>query len=405
MKPNLKSLRRSLLAATLVIGQTMTVPSLAVLAADSSVRLAGQVVVSDLASAGGFTSEKRAEQVQQNLDNALVASSDKTPTAIGITYVSGMPVITLGGYNVVTVDTASAKALSTSPALLAQKWANALRNSLKDQASIKAYVSQLTGDFQTNAPSVTSQAPFPEPQNYQSGPQYSSSPAVFQAQSQDQPAYRQARVVYAPAGLVIPATLRTSISSNVARAGDIIQAEVSQAIILGDSQIPVGTTLIGQVSDADAGKFLGRTGSMSITFTRLRTPDGQETPISAHILGGVDKYEPIDDQSASFKGETWKGKAVQAGVRGLVGAGTGAALGTAVGAIAGGARGAGKGAWSGTAIGAGVGVAQSLLLRKGSNVTIASGTPIKLQLDSALQLTSSPSTTLNAPIAYGSYYQ
>lgn len=395
MKPSKMSLRRSLLAATLIIGQAFAMPSLAVLAADSSVRLAGQVVVSDLASAGGFTSEKRAAQVQENLDNALVASTDKTPSAVGIAYVSGMPVITLGGYNVVTVDGASARALSTTPALLAQKWASSLRDALKDQSSISAYVSHLNGDFQSSAPPVAAQAPMPS---------YNNS-ATFQAQSPAAPVYAQGRVVYAPAGMVIPATLKTSVSSELARAGDVIQAEVSQAIILGDTQIPVGTTLLGQVSDAEAGKYLGRTGSMAITFTRLRTPDGMEAPITAHIMGTVDKYATTGAQGDTLKGETWKGKVVQAGVRSLVGAGTGAALGTAVGAIANGGRGAGRGAWSGTAIGAGVGLAQSLLLRKGSNVTVPSGTPIKLQLDSALQMAASPSTTLSAPIAYGSMYQ
>ncbi|MBK9145265.1 MAG: hypothetical protein IPM23_22570 [Candidatus Melainabacteria bacterium] len=399
MKPSKMSLRRSLLAATLIIGQTFAMPSLAVLAADSSVRLAGQVVVSDLASAGGFTSEKRAAQVQENLDNALVASSDKTPSAVGIAYVSGMPVITLGGYNVVTVDSASARALSTTPALLAQKWANSLRDALRDQSSISAYVSHLNGDFQSSAPPVTAQAPAPA-----SIPSYNSS-ATFQAQSPAAPVYAQGRVVYAPAGMVIPATLKTSVSSELARAGDVIQAEVSQAIILGDTQIPVGTILLGQVSDAEAGKFLGRTGSMAITFTRLRTPDGMEAPITAHIMGTIDKYATTGTEGDTLKGETWKGKVVQAGVRSLVGAGTGAALGTAVGAIANGGRGAGRGAWSGTAIGAGVGLAQSLLLRKGSNVTVPSGTPIKLQLDSALQMAASPSTMLSAPIAYGSMYQ
>src|SRR5262249_19713774 len=114
-------------------------------------------------------------------------------------------------------------------------------------------------------------------------------------------------------------------------------------------------------------------------------------------------------------------KVGQALMRSAIGAGAGAALGTAVGAIAGrgqsnmqyrtsfvpeyngyggmqyapvgyyhqgsgAARGAGRGAWSGAAIGGGVGLADSLLLRKGKNVDIQSGTPIQLQLDAPVQL-------------------
>lgn len=203
--------------------------------------------------------------------------------------------------------------------------------------------------------------------------------------------------------MIIPATLSTAISTDVAKAGDVIQAKISQAIILGNSQIPVGSTLLGQIGDSQSSRFLGRTGSVNINFTSLRTPDGQQVPISAHIEGGIDKFNATGDAN-TFKAQTWKGKTVQAGIRGAVGAGTGAALGTAVGAIAGGGRGAGRGAWSGTAIGAGVGIAQSLL-SKGKNVVIASGTPIQLKLDAPIQLAGSPSTQLNAPLAYNGFSQ
>jgi hypothetical protein len=72
--------------------------------------------------------------------------------------------------------------------------------------------------------------------------------------------------------------------------------------------------------------------------------------------------------------------------RGLIGAGGGAALGTAVGAIAGGGYGAGRGAWSGTAIGGGLGVADSLLLRKGAEVKIPSGTSLQIALDAPVSV-------------------
>ena len=405
MKANMKSLKRTLLAATLIIGQTFAMSPIAVLAADSNVRIAGQVVMNEVATAGGMSGDIRASKIQQNLDNALVATRDSGDQSVGVTYVNGMPVLTLGGYHVATVDGASAKQAGMTPALLAQRWATALRTALSDSASVNAYVAHLTGDF--GATPAVAQTPAASPTNT---PYFnnSASPNTFATQPQQQaamPTYHQARIVYAPAGLVIPATLSTSIATNVAQPGDLIQAKTSQAIILGDSQIPVGTTLIGQVSDSKAGKFLGRSGSLDITFTRLRTPDGQEAPLSAELIGGIAKYDSTTGTPNSFKGETWKGKAVQAGVRGAIGAGTGAALGTAIGAIAGGGRGAGHGAWSGTAIGAGLGVAQSLLARKGKDVVVQSGTPIQLKLNAPLQLTGSPSTSISAPIAYNGFSQ
>lgn len=392
MKANMKSLKRTLVAATLVLGQTFALAPIAVFAADSNVRIAGSVVMNDIATAGGMSGDIRASKIQQNLDNALVATKDSGDKTVGVTYVNGLPVVTLGGYHVATVDGASARLAGTTPAVLAQRWANALRGALGDSSSVNAYISQLTG-ASDSAPAPATAYNAPQTSTFSTQPAYQ--PEV--------PAYRQARVVYAPAGLMIPATLDTAIATSVAKAGDMIQAKVSQAIILGDSQIPVGTTLIGQVTDSKAGKFLGRTGALDITFNRLRTPDGQEAPISATIVGEIGKYDNVEN--GAIKGETWKGKVVQAGVRGAVGAGTGAALGTAIGAIAGGGRGAGRGAWSGTAIGAGLGVAQSLIARKGSDVVIPSGTAIELKLDSPLQLAGSPSTALTAPIAYNGYGQ
>jgi hypothetical protein len=399
------SLKRSTVASALVLSQIIAMTPLAVLA--SEVRFAGQPVMSNLAGSGSLSADARAEQAQQNLDNALVAAKDRTPAAVNITYVKGLPVITLGGYQVITVDAASAKANGVSPAVLAQKWADGIRNSLRDQGTVQSYVSQLSGDYASSAPAVAAAAP-PQ-QNYapQGAPQ--GQPEYFGSQQQQPPqggptqygssasynyaapqgstgynppprGYRQGRVAYAPAGLVIPAMLNTSIATQVARPGDMIQAGISQAVILGDSQIPAGSVLIGQVSEAKKGGYLGMSGRLEIQFNRLRTPDGNETPIVAHIVGGIGKYDDKDG-NGELVGETWKGKTVQAVGRGAVGAGVGAALGTAVGAIAGGRGGVGRGAWSGTAIGGGVGVTQSLLLRKGKDVTIPSGTPLQVQLD------------------------
>lgn len=401
---------KSLFASALLL--SIMTPS-AVLAAD--VRLAGQAVITDLNASGSLSADARAEQVQQNLDNALVAAKDRTPTSVNITYVKGLPVVTLGGYQVITVDAATAKGAGVTPAVLAQRWADALRNSLRDQAGVQSYVAHLSGDYASNAPAVASAPPAnnvppagganeyfgsqqpqqPQMGTYGASAQYNQPGGGFGAQTGYNPppqyggppqygappqGYRHGRVAYAPAGLVINAVLSTSISTQVARAGDLIQANVSNPISLGDSQIPAGSVLIGTVTDAKNGRYLGLAGRLGMQFNRLRTPDGIETPISAHLTGQIGSYEDKDG-NGQIAGETWKRKAVQAGLRGGAGAGLGAALGTGVGAIAGGGRGAGRGAWSGAAIGGGVGVAQSVLLRKGRDVTIQSGTPIQVQLD------------------------
>jgi len=413
------TIKGRVLAGAIVLSQALYLSPNMVLAADSTVRLAGQAVMTNVSGSGAASPEKRAETVQQNLDNALVASKDRSPAAVNITYVKGLPVITLGGYQVITVDGDSAKAAGTSPAVLAERWADSLRNSLRDQNSVQSYVSHLTGEYSNTAAPPIASAP-PQSEMYAGNTQYQGPPpqqyngqanfnnnapgggyngyggqAAYGGQPQGGYAgqtgynppprgYRSGRVVFAPAGLVLNATLTTSISSQVAKSGDVIQANISQPIIVGDSQIPVGSVLLGQVTESKEGRRLGLAGALAIEFNRLRTPDGTETPISAHMVGGVGKYDENDN--GQMRGETWKRKTVQAGVRGAAGAGLGAALGTAVGAIAGGGRGAGRGAWSGTAIGGGVGLASSLLLRTGRDVTIQSGTPVQVQLDAPVSI-------------------
>jgi hypothetical protein len=179
--------------------------------------------------------------------------------------------------------------------------------------------------------------------------------------------------------LVMPLSLQTAISTQVAKTGDMIQAQISETVNLGEATIPAGSTVIGTITDAEAGRRLSRSGALSIKFTKLRTPDGVETPISGHLIGGIDKYK--ENANGELRGEGWKAKVGQTAIRGGAGAGLGAALGTAVGAIAGrNGRAVGRGAWGGAAIGGGVGAAD-MLLRKGRDVTIQSGTRMQLQLD------------------------
>ena len=430
MIPNLDAVKKTFVASALILSQTVWLSAMPAFA-DGDVRLAGQPIFS-LPAGATVTSDS----VQNNLDNALVAAKDRTASSVNIVYAKGMPVITLGGFQVVTIDSATASAAKMSPALLASKWADGLKSSLQDQNSVNSYVSQLSAGASAvnSSPAVASAgsavppsgAPYeagqaappalvgyPPPQGgayqpvqYTSGaggtyaqtpppPQYGA-PQGYGAPGYGQPpqygqqagygappygapgGYRQGRVAYAPAGLVIPLSLQTSISTQVAKSGDMVQAQISEPINLGDSTIPTGSIVLGVISEAEAGKRLSRSGSLTIKFNRLRTPDGVETPISGHLIGGIAKY--TENASGELRGEGWKAKVGQTAIRTGAGAGIGAALGTAVGAIAGRGYGAGMGAWSGAAIGGGVG-AGDMLLRKGRDVTIPSGTSMQLQLD------------------------
>ena len=360
------------IVALMLLCAQFTISALPALAV--SVRVSGQQVMDVNAAAGGLTAAQRADKIQQNLDNALVAASNRAPSAVSVVYVKGQPVITLGGYYVVTVDSASAKAAGTTPAILSEKWAKSLRTALSNKASVDSYVAHLTGANSGSA----SESVQSSNSSASSGSAGTSTPS-YGSTSSTPSAVHRGRVAYIPAGMTIPVKLTTSLVSSAAKEGDLIEAKTSQDINLGDASIPAGTIVSGHVVETKAAQRLAKSGSISVKFNSLRTPDGVVTPISAHIVSGVEKASGIADV---IKGESFQDKVKRTAISGAIGAGGGAVVGTAIGAIAGRGRGAGKGAWSGAAIGAGLGVAESLLVRRGAEVKLAQGTAITLQLDS-----------------------
>lgn len=350
--------------ATLMIAISMSsamLSPLTALAADATVHVAGRPVFDVLAGAGGISAISRAEIMQKNLDNALVSTYARGAAAVNVSYKNGMPVLSVGGHYVGTVDNASAKAAKTTPALLANRWANSIRTALADSESIEAYVAQLSGGERTQA-AVTATNPYPT--------------------------MEPARPMYAhmPAGLTFPVVLSTSISSETARAGDVVEARIDQPIALGEFTIPQGSVVSGRVIDSEPGKrLLARKGALEVAFNELRLSNGQSVPINATVSGGL-----TATQNAGIVGRVNANPLGKTVVQGTVGAGLGAALGTAIGAIAGShgekGRAIGRGAWSGAAIGGGVGAAHALLLSKGAHVVIPSGQRLTLQLQAPSQV-------------------
>lgn len=110
--------KRAAIVLALSLGQSLALSPLAVLAADGSVRIAGNIVFENRVASGGMSVDQRAESIQKNLDNALVAAKDRSASSVGIVYVKGVPVITLGGYQVCTVDGDNARVAGVTPAVL-----------------------------------------------------------------------------------------------------------------------------------------------------------------------------------------------------------------------------------------------------------------------------------------------
>lgn len=193
------------------------------------------------------------------------------------------------------------------------------------------------------------------------------------------------RVVVVGAGTQFQATLRNTLDSGSTVVGEPVEATLSAPIYSGGMEVvPAGSRVLGSVTNVVSAKRFrfGANGRIDIRFNSVETPDGRRFPLTASV----------NDTQIKLVGGSTAGRVGKGALTTAVGAGSGAALGTALGAIVGATsrgqvgRATGMGAVFGTAIGGGVGLVGAGV-RKGSEVKITSGTPLPVQLDESMQVT------------------
>ncbi|MEK6324018.1 MAG: peptidoglycan-binding protein [Acidobacteriota bacterium] len=175
-----------------------------------------------------------------------------------------------------------------------------------------------------------------------------------------------------PSDTVISVQINGTLSSRTARVGDKFTATVTVPVYVdGRTVIPAGSIVEGRVTQVTPAKRMNRSGTIGIDFDALVFPNG--TAIS--LVGSLTSDDPetrrrIDDESR-VSGESNKRPSVFIGGGG------------AIGAVLGGIAGGGKGAVLGGVVGAGAGVA-SILLSKGEEAQVPSGTPFGVQIKQPL---------------------
>lgn len=208
----------------------------------------------------------------------------------------------------------------------------------------------------TAAPSRTESAP-------QASSSYSNAPAVglppresanraeSAAPAPRVPEYREVTI---PAGTALPLEMTSTISSSSAEVEAPVSAKLRNAIAInGDTAIPAGAVLRGNVTDVErAGRVKGRA-HISFAFSEVNMSGGREDL----------KTNPLTFEAEATKGED----ATKVGV--------GAVGGAIIGGILGGKKGAAKGAAGGAAAGTGV-----VLATRGDEVTVTEGTSVTATL-------------------------
>lgn len=187
----------------------------------------------------------------------------------------------------------------------------------------------------------------------------------------------QGKVVYVPAGTVIPATATMEISSENLVLGQNVCVTLSQNFYYNNNLVAtIGSSINGTVIDIKNAGRAGINGQIMVKFTNIVTPYGQMIPISATIQ--------TDDGTGILKGGTKIDSATDYAKDIAVGTAAGAVAGVIMGPLSGGK--VGKGAAYGTAVGAGLGLAKSLW-DKGEPATIPVGTVINIVLDQQITFT------------------
>ena len=146
MKRRVNQTIKRALAVALTAGFFTVSPSLAQFNQGNSVTFQGEPMFAISGSAGGMTSFHRAWVAQDNFDNALVRSSDKSPDAVAVARRNNAFTVTLGGHYITTADFNSARDAGLTPEELANKWADAIKAKLSDHDATQNYVARLCKD-------------------------------------------------------------------------------------------------------------------------------------------------------------------------------------------------------------------------------------------------------------------
>jgi hypothetical protein len=171
------------------------------------------------------------------------------------------------------------------------------------------------------------------------------------------------------------ARMNSTINSKTARVGDTFTANVTENVYSNNGVlvIPSGSKVTGRVDSVVAARKGGKPGTIDVSFTQLRLPNG----IVRRINGSLTDLDS-DDAKSNAEGTASGDRMKHRKIIFIGGGGAG-------GAVLGGAIGGGKGALIGGIIGAGAGLLGERMT-KGEDAEVRSGTEFGVILNQAISL-------------------
>jgi LysM repeat protein len=177
------------------------------------------------------------------------------------------------------------------------------------------------------------------------------------------------------AGQKIRVRMEDEINSKVSRVGDRFDTRVVEPVYssTGVVVIPVGSTVVGRVDTVRKAKKGGDPGTIDVSFTQVRLPDGKSQAINGSLTNLDTKSAKSDNEGAASGDDRENDKIIFIGG------------GAAGGAILGGIVGGGKGALIGGILG-GVGGLLGERLTKGEDARVKAGTEFGVYINRAFYL-------------------
>lgn len=187
--------------------------------------------------------------------------------------------------------------------------------------------------------------------------------------------FAQRNLYTVESGSIIRVRMNETLSSKEARTGDTFTTNVTEPVYSNNGVvvIPTGSTIVGRVDSVSKAKKGGDPGTIDVSFTQVKLPNGTNRVINGSLTS-LDSKSAKSDNEGTASGDDRKNDKII-----FIGGGAGG------GAILGGIIGGGKGAVIGGILGALGGLAGERLT-KGEDATVKSGTEFGIYLNKSVSL-------------------
>ncbi len=187
--------------------------------------------------------------------------------------------------------------------------------------------------------------------------------------------FAQRNLYTVESGTIIRVRMNQELSSKSARVGDTFNVNVTEPVYSNNGVVvvPTGSTVVGRVDSVTKAKKGGDPGSIDVSFTQIRLPNGTNRVINGSLTSLDSKSAKSDNEGAASGDDRKNDKII------FIGGGAGG------GAILGGIIGGGKGAVIGGILGALGGLAGERLTR-GEEATVKSGTEFGINLNRSVSM-------------------